>query len=264
MNGQIERRFAGHDPAAGYDTGGTPWQGRTLTGTGFDHDTGAADPALTRVLADPSDDGLVVAALAGARLLVPVVAVAGETVRDETTGLVSDAASDMAAVTLTAADGTRALPVFSSTAALTGWNDQARPVPVTAARAAQAAITEECHVLVIDPPAVGQSAADLTHPTYTVRGSMVWALAQEREWTPPDLDPVVGQALTAVVEAEPLLLAADRRAGPGGEVIVRLMVDLGSARDLVPALLQRVAARLADPEVRIRLDGVAIDLTGPS
>ena len=39
-------------PAAGADTGGVPWQGRTLTGTGFDHDTGGADATLAELLED--------------------------------------------------------------------------------------------------------------------------------------------------------------------------------------------------------------------
>ena len=47
----------------------------------------------------------------------------------------------MAAMTLLAADGHRALPVFTSIAALAAWDPAARPVPVTAARAAQAAVT---------------------------------------------------------------------------------------------------------------------------
>ena len=56
------------------DSAGTPFGGRELTGSGFDHDTGAADPALVSALADPADEVTLMAAVAAARLLVPIVA----------------------------------------------------------------------------------------------------------------------------------------------------------------------------------------------
>src|SRR5699024_10105327 len=158
---RIRRRFRGHDPAAGTDTGGTPWAGRQFTGTGFDTDTGAADPRLLALLtargnepasraeaaaADPEvafeDDIRLVELVAAARLIVPVVAVAGETA--EANGLTSDASSDMAAVTLVAPGGEhKALPAFTSLQTLADWDPSARPVPVTAQRAAQAAVRSE-------------------------------------------------------------------------------------------------------------------------
>ena len=50
---------------------------------------------------------------------------------------------------------------------------RARPVPVTSARAGQAAVSELCDVIVVD----------VAGPrTQVLRPSMVWALAQEREW----------------------------------------------------------------------------------
>ena len=49
-------RFTGHEPAAGHDTGGVPWAGRTLTGTGFDDDTGAADARLAAIARFLLDD----------------------------------------------------------------------------------------------------------------------------------------------------------------------------------------------------------------
>ena len=132
-------RFSEHDPAAGHDTGGVPWQGRTLTGTGFDDDTGEADAELARLLAAPDPDPTVlVHAVAAARLIIPIVAVPSEI--DESSGIPVDAVSDMASVTLVAPDGQKALPAFTSTAALARWNAEARPVPVTAQRAALAAV----------------------------------------------------------------------------------------------------------------------------
>ncbi|MEP6629456.1 MAG: SseB family protein, partial [Lapillicoccus sp.] len=137
------------------DSAGTPWRGRVLTGTGFDDDTGAADPELMTALREratrPSAeaDARLVAVVARARLLVPVVAVLGET-GTSAEGRVVEKSTDMAVVTLTGPDGRRALPVFTSTAALAAWDPSARPVPVDGARAAQSAVAEGCQVIVVD------------------------------------------------------------------------------------------------------------------
>ena len=90
----------------------------------------------------------------------------------------------MAVVTLTSPEGQRALPVFSSIAALARWDATARPVPVTSARAAQAAVSERCDVMLLD---LGGEHAQVLRP------SMVWALAQERPWLPAHEDPFVAR-----------------------------------------------------------------------
>ena len=63
----------------------------------------------------------------------------------------SDARSEMSVVCITAADGRLGLLVFSGIDALANWNQQARPVPITAADAAKAALEEGAVALVIDP-----------------------------------------------------------------------------------------------------------------
>jgi hypothetical protein len=140
--------------------------GRRLLDTGFSGDTGAPDPALADALASyAAEPGLRVAdvlealagvggatgggASSGARLLVPVVAVLGE-VEVDGAGLAHDKSSDMAAVLLTGADGRLALLAFTSTDAMRRWNPEARPVPVAAALAAQAAVQEGAAALVVD------------------------------------------------------------------------------------------------------------------
>lgn len=174
MSEPTERgRFAGHDPAGGHDTAGVAWAGRTLTGTGFEDDRGAADEALRDALADPDQEGQLVAAVSQARLLVPVVAVPGEAEERDghptqgDGGLGSQVDSAMAVVTLTAPDGTRALPAFTSLERLRSWDPACRPVPVTAQRAARAAVQEGCQVIVLDPsgpqrPATGGAIGSAT------------------------------------------------------------------------------------------------------
>ncbi|WP_408899338.1 SseB family protein [Nocardioides sp. R1-1] len=126
---------------------------RRLQGSEYVDDDGSADTALARALAG-YDTGAtsypeVLAALGGARLLVPVVAILGEA-EVGADGLARDKSSDMAAVLLTGADGRMALLAFTDLAALAAWDPQARPVPVAAHLAAATAVQEGAHALVVD------------------------------------------------------------------------------------------------------------------
>lgn len=249
----MTHRFAGHDPARGTDTAGVPWAGRTLTGTGFDGDTGAADETLLALLSQGGADAeRVVAALAVARLLVPVVAVPGEV--DASGVLPVDASSDMASVTLVAPDGQRALPAFTSTAALGAWDPQARPVPVTARRAALAAVQEGCDVIVLDL-APGRAA-----PAFTLTSSMTWALAMGRDWVPAHQDQHVRAAVAGALRAEQAV-SGHRLSGVDGQLTVELALLPGLDQGQVQALVTRVGERLAaDAETRARIDAVAFRL----
>jgi hypothetical protein len=126
---------------------------RLLAGAGAPDDTGAADPELATALAayaaDPAREPDVLAALAGARLLVPVVAVLGKSETDPD-GLVHDKSSDMATVLMRGSDGRRALLAFTGLEALQRWDPDARPVPVPARTAALAALQDGAEALLID------------------------------------------------------------------------------------------------------------------
>ena len=78
----------------------------------------------------------------------------------------------MATVLLQGADGRMALLAFSGTPALQAWDPQARPVPVTARTAAQAALQDGAAAIVVD---VAGPA------TFVVEGQDLEGLA--RGWT---------------------------------------------------------------------------------
>jgi hypothetical protein len=127
-----------------------------LPDPGFAGDDGAAAPelsaALARWSAQPTDASAYAAALAllqRSRVLVPVVAVLGEVGHDEH-GRAVDKTSDMATVLLQRPDGRTGLLAFTGTAALAAWDSDARPVPVGAGRAAQAALQDGASALVVD------------------------------------------------------------------------------------------------------------------
>jgi hypothetical protein len=128
-------------------------------------DSGAADPALAAALtswtSEPSvrttDD--VYAALARARLLVPVAAArsAGKT-------------TEMSLVTLVGEDGRIALVAFSSLAQMQAWRVDVRPVPVTTASACASALAEGHAAVLID----------VAGAAFVIEGDALVALAQRR------------------------------------------------------------------------------------
>ncbi len=106
---------------------------RTLGGVNaaFAGDRGEADPAVREAIA--ASDGSTtsyldaVVALCTARLLVPVVA----TGDDSGDGPDPDRYAELAAVSVEAADGRRALLAFTGLDAMVAWEPKARPVPGT-------------------------------------------------------------------------------------------------------------------------------------
>ncbi|MHA7284340.1 SseB family protein [Arthrobacter sp. TMS2-4] len=204
------------------DSAGQPWAGRDLTGPenplhAFDDDDGAADPGLVASLAGllgsagrPGDaERAVFGALTTARVFIPIVARLSEQA-EAATGLHADKEAEMALVTLAAPDGRKALPVFSSTAALARWHREARPVAAYASRAALAAAAEDAQLMVLDP------GADLT---FVLRRPAMWSLAQQVPWTPSYEDPVLASLVEKAAGQEKDILAVGLR--PAGGVLTR-------------------------------------------
>lgn len=244
------------------DTAGQEWEGRDLSGDGnplhrFDGDDGAPDPAVQAALdALLEGTGLeedVVAALANARVFVPVVAQTGETVVGES-GLVEDKEADMALVMIAAPDGRMALPVFASVDRLTAWHPQARPVAVYAPRAALSAAAEDAELLVLDP------GADVT---FVVRRPAVWALAQQRAWVPSYRDESLAEPLQELAESlegvsgfvlEPAPGVASRArdgrvlsgGGHGPELGLTIVVDDSVTEDALPGFIAGVQRALSE------------------
>lgn len=152
------------------DSSGAPGlghRGRSIPTPSFAGDDGSAPPRLVAAL-EAYASGVgghadVVDALAASRLLVPVVAVLDEAeVADE--GVRRDKTSHMATVSTTGRDGRRGLLAFSSVETMRRWDPSARPVPLTARRAAESALADGADALVLDiagPVQFAIEAADL-------------------------------------------------------------------------------------------------------
>lgn len=215
-----------------------------LPDPGFAGDDGSADAALVRALeADRAGTGSrtqVMTALVAARVLVPVVAVRTEQEAPEPGALRREQGTDMALVTLVGADGSRALPVFTSLASLAAWRPDARPVPVEATRAALSAVAEGAEVLVLD---VGGPLR------FDVVGPALEALARGRAWVPPHQDTVLADAVTAAVAAEPVVTAVALGDGERGSLRVMLTAAPSASAGDLRAAATAIAARLSRDDV---------------
>ncbi|MCC3769567.1 SseB family protein [Streptomyces sp. UNOC14_S4] len=218
---------------------------KNIPDPGFADDNGSADPELAAALAawaaDPAAEPRVLAALRGARLLVPVVAVLGE-VETGPDGLKREKTSDMAVPTFQAPDGRKALPAFTSVETLARWRADARPVAVPLHQALQAAAHERADTIVFD----------IAGPVpYPLTGPALLALAEGRESADPLADPAVTDALRAVLDAEPGVRRAHLVASTEADGTLALEPAAGTAPGEVA---QRIAGALAADEVlRARL-----------
>ncbi|MEO3767521.1 SseB family protein [Streptomyces sp. B8F3] len=221
---------------------------KNIPDPGFATDDGSADPRLTAALTayadapdDPAAGDRVLAALAGTRVLVPVVALLGEA-EEGPDGLRRDKTSDMAVPTLEVPGGRRALPAFTSTAALARWDPAARPVAVPVPQAVRAAVAERADTVVLD--VAGPVPYELTGPA-------LLAAAEGRGSTDPLADPGVVAAVTAVVSGVAGVRAASLARAGGADGTLALVPAPGTA----PADVARAVAGAlaADTTLRARL-----------
>ena len=246
-------------------TGSPPAGGHPLPPVSpFAGDDGSADPHLAAVLAEHAagraDVPDVVAALAGVRLLVPVLAHLERADVPSDGGLPVDKEASTGVVAVRTGDGRIAMPVFSATATAAAWRADARPVPSLAPRAALAALAEGWQVLVLDPAG--------PVPVVVPRPAVV-ALAQGVTWEPAvrhgQVAGPVAEAVAGALAAVPEVRAVDVRPGTRAEVAVELTLRPGLDRQALDDVLARVGAALAgDATTADRVDGLELRLRADS
>ena len=222
-------------------------------GLGDPTDRGGPDPgvaaALSAFAAGQGSEHAALTALAGARLLVPVVAVLADAT-DEGGGVPGppgaagpgrprgEKVSEMALPTLVGGDGRRAVLAFTCLPSLTGWRPDARPVPVTARQAWQAGI-EEADAVVIDVAGPVPLAVD---------GARLAALAAGRPPPLPHEDPDVRALADAAMTGEPLIAGFALLPGENGsDLTIQVMLAHGHepGQAQAQAAIQRAVERIA-------------------
>lgn len=213
---------------------------------------------LRRFRAGELGEADVVDELRDSRLLIPLVAVAGELGTDER-GLIVDKSQELSIITVMGPDGRSVLPAFTSVAAMSAWNPAARPVPATAARVALAAASEATDLVVLDPT---------TATEFALRRPALWALAQSQPWRPSYLDSDVLSAFMDAAEPEPAVAAVQLAPGDAGarlagpELIVRLSLKPGLDQRALDEVIERLQQRWAhDALIAARVDSLALQLT---
>lgn len=253
------------------DTAGQPWAGRS-----FEHsmpadpqDDGTADPRLMEVLDQWSQrqagESDVVRALAEVRLFVAARAEHADAddadpahqhidhEHSDNDHAHGDKAADMVLSSLTAPDGRKAIPVFTSADAVTAWAPDARPIPFDARRVALSCVQDGASLLVIDP---GPGS------NFIVRRPAVWAIAKGEPWEPSYASAAVQAALDAVSLRLPNIAALRSARGPranavssagemldggglGPELVCEVFIPAGLTREQLSAEMERVSAALA-------------------
>jgi type III secretion system (T3SS) SseB-like protein len=242
-------------------------------GLGDPTDRGDADPRVAAALgafaAGDGSEHATLAALAGARLLVPVVAMLAEAAPAAAApagaaspeaaspgaapaggaavrmgggagagrGLRREKASEMALPILLGSDGRRAVLAFTCLPALAGWRPDARPVPVTASQVWQAG-AEEASAVVIDVAGPVPFAVD---------GARLAALAAGRPPPLPHNDPDMQALAAAAMPGEPPV--AGLALLPGGDdsdltIQVTLTPGYGPSDARAQAAIQRAVERI--------------------
>ena len=238
-------------------------------GHGDPADRGDSDPkvaaALNAFAAGQGSEHAALSALAGTRLLVPVVAVLAEATGgaggpgpcDDAAGparLRREKVSEMALPTLVGSDGRLAVLAFTCLQSLTAWRRDARPVPVPARQAWQAG-TQEASAVVIDVAGPVPLAVD---------GARLAALAEGRPPPLPHEDPDVRALADAAMTGEPLIAGFALLPGENGSdltIQVMLAHGHGPGHAQAQAAIQRAVERIAaDGGGRVRR-GITVTAT---
>ncbi|PPG39939.1 SseB family protein [Pseudoclavibacter sp. RFBA6] len=244
------------------DSAGQSWSGRSFSDNPFGDDDGTAPAefvaAMQRFRAREAGPDAVVDALREARVLIPLVAELGEAGVNER-GSTVDKSADLSIVTVAGPDGRTVLPVFTSAEAMKRWNPAARPVPALMQRAAISAAAEGSDLIVVDAT---------SDTEFVVRRPAVWAIAQERVWLAPWVNPVVADELSRVMDELADVAGVDLVPGDpearltGPELRVVLHVGSALGRDELADLSRRASELLQESEAfRTEVDSLGISFS---
>ena len=196
-------------------------------------DRGQADPPVTETLGGywrgEISEHQMLGVLRDARVLVPIVAVAADGESEKQT--------DMAMPKLVGKDGRAAMMAYTSLDAMRLWDATARPVPMPLSRACQAALAENC-ALVIDVG--GPVQVDLEGPRLA-------AIASGEPVPLPHEDPEIIRIVAAIAPGATLRAADD-----GGLVVEIAATNYEEASRTGQQIVAALGHRLRRVDVQVR------------
>ena len=243
------------------DSSGVPWEGRTFHDNPHAGDTGETPAGVTESLtawhAGTGTFTDLVAAFAVNRLLIPLVTHAGDDF-DVDNPVMEDKVQELSVITVAGPSGEKVIPAFTSVAAMTAWNSEARPIPIQAQRVALAAASEETDRIVVNP---GTDSIVLRRP-------VGWSIAQGKPYIAP------WESAEFLSETHKLLVGIDdlleievapgdsNATGVGPDVTLLLALPDGLNADQVQTLVAKVQARISNNDTFVnQVDALALSLS---
>jgi hypothetical protein len=226
------------------DSSGVPWEGRAFQPNPHAGDTGDTPgdvaESLTAWRAGTGSFTDLVAALAVNRFLIPLVTHAGDDF-DVDNPVMEDKVQELSVITVAGPSGETVIPAFTSVAAMSAWNSEARPIPIEAQRVALAAASEQTDRIVVNP---GTDSIVLRRP-------VVWSIAQGNYYSAPwESTEFLAATRNLLGEIDNLLeigvAPGDSNAnGDGPDVTLLLVLPDGLNTDQVEALIAEVQGRIS-------------------
>ncbi len=259
-------------PGGVSDSAGFPWAGRTFDHheTAFAGDDGetpeelrvaveavrnasgteAASAVLAKAIAD------VVVELSRSRLMIPLLAEAGD-IGVTPDGKTVEKTQELSIVTLSAPDGRRVMPAFTSVETMRTWNPEARPIPVPGPQVAVAAAQEGTDLVIIDPGTLERE--------FGVRRTQLEAMALGLHVVPAWSDAAVASAFQASVENDTRVLRIGLEPGDpsarliAAETVVALQLRPGLGKAELSDVIARAQERwAADLVIAERVDSLRV------
>lgn len=246
------------------DSSGVPWEGRTFQDNPHAGDTGETPADVTERLtawrAGTGSFADLVAAFAVNRFLIPLVTHAGDDF-DVDHPVMGDKVQELSVITVAGPSGEKVVPAFTSVAAVTTWNSDARPIPIDAQRVALAAASEHTDRIVVNP---GTDSIVLRRP-------VVWSIAQGNPYIAP------WESVEFLAETRDLLAGIDNlleigvasgdpnASGDGPDVTLLLALPDGLNADQVHTLIAAVQDRISGNDLFVnRVDALTLTLSKKS
>jgi hypothetical protein len=243
------------------DSSGVPWEGRTFQDNPHAGDTGETPADVTESLtawrAGTGTFTDLVAAFADNRFLIPLVTHAGDDF-DVDNPVMEDKVQELSVITVAGPNGEKVIPAFTSVAAMSAWNSEARPIPIDAQRVALAAASEQTDRIVVNP---GTDSIVLRRP-------VVWSIAQGNPYTAP------WESSEFLAETRNLLAGIDNlvevgvgpgdpnATGDGPDVTLILGLVDGLDANRVQTLVAEVQARISNNDTFVnQVDALALSLS---
>jgi hypothetical protein len=243
------------------DSSGVPWEGRTFHDNPHAGDTGETPAGVTESLtawrAGTGSFTDLVAAFAANRFLIPLVTHAGDDF-DVDHPVMEDKVLELSVITVAGRSGEKVIPAFTSVAAMTAWNSDARPIPIDAQRVALAAASERTDRIVVNP---GTDSIVLRRPA-------VWSIAQGNPYVAP------WESTEFAAETRALLAGIDNlleigvapgdpsATGDGPDVTLMLALVDGLDADRVQTLVAEVRGRISNNDTFVnQVDALTLTLS---